>query len=88
MVLLVLFSEILFALSLGLGISYVLKGNAAGAVIMVIIQLAAFFGGGYMPVASTTGFMRKLQRILPCIGPMKLCCSSSIQAVGRQPCMR
>lgn len=58
MVFLVLFTEILFALSLGLGISYVLKGNAAGAVIMVIIQLAAFFGGGYTPVASTTGFMR------------------------------
>ena len=67
MVLMVLFTEILFALSLGLGISYVLKGNATGAVIMVIIQLVAFFGGGYMPVASTTGFMREAQRILPAL---------------------
>lgn len=65
MVFLVLFTEILFALSLGLGISYVLKGNAAGAVIMVIIQLAAFFGGGYTPVASTTGFMREAATYSP-----------------------
>ncbi|MGC6586854.1 ABC transporter permease [Paenibacillus sp. Dod16] len=65
MVFLVLFTEILFALSLGLGISYVLKGNAAGAVIMVIIQLAAFFGGGYTPVASTTGFMREAAMYSP-----------------------
>ena len=43
------------------------EGNAAGAVIMVIIQLVAFFGGGYMPVASTTGFMREAQRILPAL---------------------
>ncbi|WP_127592638.1 ABC transporter permease [Paenibacillus lautus] len=65
MVFLVLLTEILFALSLGLGISYVLKGNAAGAVIMVIIQLAAFFGGGYTPVASTTGFMREAATYSP-----------------------
>ncbi|MEC0206820.1 ABC transporter permease [Paenibacillus lautus] len=65
MVFLVLLTEILFAISLGLGISYVLKGNAAGAVIMVIIQLAAFFGGGYTPVASTTGFMREAATYSP-----------------------
>ncbi|KKO55350.1 ABC transporter permease [Paenibacillus sp. DMB20] len=65
MVFAVLFTEILFALSLGLGISYVLKGNAAGSVIMIIIQLAAFVGGGYTPVASTTGFMREAAAYSP-----------------------
>ena len=85
MVLMVLFTEILFALSLGLGISYVLKGNA-GAVIMVIIQLVVLWrriyagckhngihegGATYSPLHWSNEALR-----------------SSIQAVGRRPCMR
>lgn len=55
LVFLVLLTEILFAVSLGLGFSYVLKGNAAGTVVMIIIQLAAFLGGSYFPVEGNHG---------------------------------
>ncbi|WP_229750398.1 ABC transporter permease [Paenibacillus nasutitermitis] len=65
MVFLVLFTEIVFALSLGLGISYVFKGEASGAVIMIIIQLAAFVGGAYFPTADSTGIMKTLSYYSP-----------------------
>lgn len=65
LVFLVLFTEILFSVSLGLGFSYVLKGNAAGTVVMIIIQLAAFLGGSYFPVEDATGFMATLSVLSP-----------------------
>lgn len=65
LVFLVLFTEIVLALGLGLGISYVTKGNASGSVIMIIIQLAALFGGAYSPVENNTGFMSTLSYYSP-----------------------
>ena len=65
LVFLVLFTEIVFAISLGIGLSYLLKGKAAGAVVMMIIQLGAFIGGSYFPVVETTGFIRTLTRLSP-----------------------
>ncbi|MDF2647135.1 MAG: type transporter [Paenibacillus sp.] len=65
LVFLVLFTEILFAVSLGLGFSYVLKGNAAGTVVMIIIQLAAFLGGSYFPVEEASGIMATLSSLSP-----------------------
>ncbi|MFX3631706.1 MAG: ABC transporter permease [Candidatus Pristimantibacillus sp.] len=65
LVFLVLFTEIVLALGLGLGISYVIKGSAAGSVIMIIIQLAALFGGSYSPVENNTGFMSTLSYYSP-----------------------
>lgn len=64
-VFLVLFTEIVFAVSLGLGISYVVKGEASGAIIMLIIQLAAFFGGSYFPIDDTPGFMNMISHYSP-----------------------
>lgn len=64
-VLIVLLTEVVFALSLGLAFGYVFKGNAAGSVLMIIIQAAAFFGGSYAPVDQTTGFMHALARYSP-----------------------
>lgn len=65
LVFLVLFTEILFAVSLGLGFSYVIKGNASGTVVMIIIQLAAFLGGSYFPVEEATGIMATLSSLSP-----------------------
>ncbi len=65
MSLLVLFSQILFAISLGLGASYLFKGKAAGAVIMTIIQLAALFGGSYYQVEDNGDFVSMLSRFSP-----------------------
>ncbi|UVI29083.1 ABC transporter permease [Paenibacillus spongiae] len=65
LVFLVLSTEIVFALGLGLGISYVVREGASGAVIMIIVQLAAFLGGSYYPVEDTTGIMRTLSDYSP-----------------------
>lgn len=65
LVFLVLFTEILFAVSLGLGFSYMLKGKASGTIVMIIIQLAAFLGGSYFPVDEATGVMATLSSFSP-----------------------
>lgn len=65
MVWLVLISEIALALSVGLGISYVVKGKASGIVIMTIIQLASFFGGSYYRIEDNGDFISKLAQYSP-----------------------
>ena len=50
-VLLILLTEVLLAISFGLGIGYITKtGEASKAVIMVVVQLASIFGGAYFVV--------------------------------------
>ncbi|OUS76476.1 hypothetical protein B1748_12420 [Paenibacillus sp. MY03] len=65
MVLLVLASQIVFAISLGLGSSYMLGSKASGAVIMTIIQLAALFGGSYFQNVDNGDSFSKLTRFSP-----------------------
>ncbi|MGM1048497.1 MAG: ABC transporter permease [Bacillota bacterium] len=65
LVFLILLTHIIFALSLGIGISYILKGEASKTVIMVILQLAMFFGGSYYPVENMTGFMKNVSNFSP-----------------------
>ncbi|WP_337100418.1 ABC transporter permease [Paenibacillus sp. YIM B09110] len=65
LVFLILFSEIVLALSLGLAFGYLLKGNVAGSVLMMIIQVAAFVGGAYTPVENTSGLMYALAAYSP-----------------------
>ncbi|MCQ6559239.1 ABC transporter permease [Paenibacillus mendelii] len=65
LVILVLSTEIVFALGLGLGISYIIRGEASGAVIMIIIQIAAFVGGSYYPSEDSTGIFRTLSSYSP-----------------------
>ncbi len=65
LVYLVLLTEIVLALSLGLGVGYCLRGNAAGSVLMLIIQAAAFLGGSYSPVEDMTGLLRTLADYSP-----------------------
>jgi len=65
LVFLVLITEIVFALSIGLGFSYTIKGKAAGSVIMMIIQVGAFLGGSYFPVTEMTGVMGTIAQFSP-----------------------
>lgn len=61
----VLMSQIVFALSLGLGISYLIKGKASGIVIMTIIQLAALFGGSYYLIEDNGDIISRLSGYSP-----------------------
>lgn len=51
-VLAVLGSEVVMGVSLGLAISYVLKDTATRGVLMILTQVAAFFGGAYFPMGA------------------------------------
>lgn len=65
LVFVILLTHILFALSLGLGLTYMIQGEAAKVIIMVIIQLSFFFGGAYFPVYGMTGLMGSLAEVFP-----------------------
>ena len=64
-VFLVLASQIVYALGLGIGLSYIIKGNASGIVLMLIIQLEAMIGGSYFPADVLTGFFGALSQLSP-----------------------
>lgn len=51
-VLAVLGSEVVMGVSLGLAVSYVLKEAATQGVLLIITQVAAFFGGAYFPMGT------------------------------------
>lgn len=51
----VLLTEVIMAVSLGLAISYLLKGTASRGVLLIVVQLASFFGGAYFPVNDSGG---------------------------------
>ncbi len=48
---LVLLTEVLMAVSFGLGVSYITKtGGAARTIVMIVIQIASFIGGAYFKI--------------------------------------
>ncbi|RUT31945.1 ABC transporter permease [Paenibacillus zeisoli] len=49
--LLILLSEVVMSVSLGLGVSYLFKGKASTGILLLFVQLASFFGGAYFPVS-------------------------------------
>lgn len=51
----VLVSEVIMAMSLGLAGSYLLKGKASRGVISLVVQLMSFFGGAYFPILDDEG---------------------------------
>ncbi|MEC1477834.1 ABC transporter permease [Bacillus haynesii] len=62
----VLFSIVLFAVCLGLGVSYLTRtGEAAVAIINVLIPLVAFFGGAYFPVDGPEGVLALIKDLSP-----------------------
>ncbi|MCJ8011972.1 ABC transporter permease [Paenibacillus sp. KQZ6P-2] len=54
-VLIVLLSEVIMAMSLGLAASYLLKGAVSSGIISIVVQLMSFFGGAYFPIGNETG---------------------------------
>lgn len=63
-VLLVLFSEVLLAISLGLGISY-LRGDQSRAILLLFVQIASIVSGAYFPLGDVSGFMKIVTNLSP-----------------------
>ena len=60
LVIAVLLSVVVLSVSLGLGISYLMGQRASGGLIMLLVQLASFFGGAYFPLGNMdTGSLLK-----------------------------
>jgi ABC-2 type transport system permease protein len=56
MVLLILLTEVILAVSFGLGLSYITKtGATARIIIMIVVQLASMVGGAYYKLSDTSG---------------------------------
>lgn len=65
-VLLVLFTVVLLAVSFGLGMTYIFKGDASRSVVMIFTQLASMFGGAYFPIQEDeNNFFGNLVNISP-----------------------
>lgn len=65
LVLVLLFTEVLLAVSFGLGLSYMFKGEAGNSVMMIFVQIASILGGAYFPVQEANGFFGGLANISP-----------------------
>lgn len=65
-VLLVLLSLVIMAISFGLAGGYLLKSSANG-IMVLIVQVASFFGGAYFPIGDDTGvgFMSTMIQLSP-----------------------
>ncbi|MNI43461.1 ABC-2 family transporter protein [compost metagenome] len=54
------------AISFGLAVSYLLKGAASRGLLIIIVQLASFFGGAYFPVSDDgSGAMELAVKLSP-----------------------
>lgn len=66
MVILILFTEVFLAVSFGLGISYMIKSDqGTRTIIMIILQLASFFGGAYFKIDNAQGFLKLIIDLSP-----------------------
>lgn len=83
-VLLALLTEVILAISLGLAVSFIFKESSSTAVIMIVAQLASFFGGAYFPLGELTGFMHAVANASPLYwinsGMMKVIYNGDVQA--------
>ena len=71
-VFLVLLTKTMLAVSLGLAISYFMKGDASRSLLMIVIQVSSFLGGAYFPVATTpTASWASCPICLRCTGPTR-----------------
>ncbi|SDM98694.1 ABC-2 type transport system permease protein [Fictibacillus solisalsi] len=65
-VFIILLSEVFLAVSFGLGVSYMVKtGEAARTLILIILQLASFFGGAYFKIEGADGMMKFIMNLSP-----------------------
>ncbi|HEY5561238.1 MAG TPA: ABC transporter permease [Clostridiaceae bacterium] len=68
-ILLILSSQIIMAISLGVGLGFLFKNeNVAGGVLNFMIPILVFFGGSYMPV---DGFGNKIFQLMSYISPVR-----------------
>ncbi|GED67962.1 ABC transporter permease [Brevibacillus reuszeri] len=65
MVVLVLLTEVLVAVSLGLGVSFLAKAEGSRLIVMIFTQVASFVGGAYFPVDDATGVLGFLTYLSP-----------------------
>ncbi|WP_135549070.1 ABC transporter permease [Paenibacillus cymbidii] len=61
----VLLSEVLLAVSLGLGASFLFKGESARSFMLIFTQIASFIGGAYFPIAGASGWFAVLVNLSP-----------------------
>ncbi|MFB9324627.1 ABC transporter permease [Paenibacillus aurantiacus] len=64
-VFLLLFTEVLLAVSFGLGVAFLFKGDAVNAVMMIFVQVASMIGGAYFPVDEASGVFGAIANISP-----------------------
>lgn len=66
LVFLVLLTEVIFAVSFGLGVSFLIKSPAGPTmVIMIVVQLVSFFGGAYFPIENPEGILKVISNLSP-----------------------
>ncbi|MEN1968789.1 ABC transporter permease [Lentibacillus sp. N15] len=66
LVLLVLLTEVMLAVSVGLGASFLIRTPAGPRlVVLLLIQLASFFGGAYFPIENPEGILNVLNKLSP-----------------------
>jgi ABC-2 type transport system permease protein len=64
-VFLLLFTVVLLAVSFGLGLTYIFKGEAANSVMLIFVQIASLLGGAYFPIEDASGFFDRLTNLSP-----------------------
>ncbi|QJD86178.1 ABC transporter permease [Cohnella herbarum] len=65
LVFLILTAEVLLAVSLGLGVSYLVQGEKSRSVIMIFTQIASFVGGAYFPFDDSHSIMGIVMNLSP-----------------------
>ncbi|TWD98673.1 ABC-2 type transport system permease protein [Neobacillus bataviensis] len=66
MVVLLLFTLVFLAVSFGLGLSYIIKTDQGmQTIVMIVLQLAAFFGGAYFRIDNADGFLKLMTNLSP-----------------------
>jgi ABC-2 type transport system permease protein len=66
LVFLVLLTEVVFAVSLGIGVSFLTKTSAGPRVIiMLFVQLSSFFGGAYFKIENPEGIFKLITDLSP-----------------------
>ncbi|GGB40583.1 ABC transporter permease [Lentibacillus populi] len=66
LVFLVLLTEIIFAVSFGVGVSFLIKTPAAPTmVVLIVVQLASLFGGAYFPIENPEGILKVISSLSP-----------------------
>ncbi|ULT55048.1 ABC transporter permease [Neobacillus drentensis] len=66
MVVLILFTLVFLAVSFGLGLSYMIKTDSGmQTIVMIVLQLAAFFGGAYFRIDNADGILGIVVNLSP-----------------------